>query len=302
MNQSTTKTILLTAAVLGIMQGLMALVGGIVAANDASKDDIPSTQAYLIPVGEYWCGMIRRSPPNTNCDYKSLDRGWFKRVNDASMEMSGGSSSSSGHVHTAGSDSKGNADNPFESLVGYKAVLAYAILCGLGWITAGTLALFAGHTKSNRLALTASIIFAVLYVVFIGLFGAVWRSVRKVEQDCEPFLDKACPDFKRRMTSSSREFLAYSICSFVFIAVSIGGSLYGACYMQQTCTPEEEKGDGKVVELGYPGAESAKGMDTPDYNVVEGKSSRAGTPMPRPGTVASEIKGDEKGAGPEIAK
>ncbi len=212
MKASLGKTILLVAGVLGILQGLMALIGGLVAAHDTSKDDIPA--ANIIPLGKYYCGGIRyiRSNP-LSCDFDSLDRGWFRRVYNMKKD-----DAYPAHGMMTTFDKDG-----FDKLVGYEAVMSYAIICGVGWIVAGVLTIIASSKQSKSLALISAIIFTVLYCLFVALFGAVWNSVRKIDDDCQAAYDE-CSSFNKHARQSSREFLAYSICSFVLIMAAIVGT------------------------------------------------------------------------------
>lgn len=221
MKAETAKLILLIAGILGIVQGLMALVGGLVAAHDYSTDDIPDVLSTHITIGKYWCGMMRGT--GTTCPPESLDRGWFyrtyKAIKDETYTYTQTYSSYSSTTKTVDKDK-------LKELTGYEAVVSYAIICGIGWMAAGALAILASLKRNKTLAIVAGIIFAVLYGLFIGLFGAVWDSVKKVEDDCKPLFDSSCSDLKKNMTKSSREFLGYSICSFVLILAAIAG-----CFM-----------------------------------------------------------------------
>ena len=207
MNASLAKTLLMIAGILGILQGIMSLIGGIVASNDLSSDFIPADA--VIPLDKYYCGMIRVAMPDktAKCAFGSVDRGWFSRVYETVQQ------------------DIDYPNTPFDKdalkkLVGYEAVLGYALICGGGWIVAAILALVASCINGKKTAIASGIIFTLLYILFIILFGLVWDSVRKVEDGCSAVFD-GCPDFKAQAIRSSREFLAYSICSFALILTSI---------------------------------------------------------------------------------
>ena len=219
MKPSVAKTVLLIAAVLGILQGLVTFVGGIVSAEDGHKDLKDDKLDYHIPVGKYWCGMFRIMS-TSGCDYSKADRGWFKSQYSAIKD---------GFNYQGTNPDKSN----IKKLIGYEAVMAYAFICGLGWILAGVLALVAALKQKKGLALVAGLLFLALYLLFVALFAAVWASVKKVDDDCKSVYDK-CPEVKKRITASSREFLGYSICSFILILTSI------ACCILYAMKAEEE--------------------------------------------------------------
>ncbi len=221
MRAQTMKTILLVAGILGVVQGMMALIGGLTAAHDYSKDDIPDSPSTHIVTQKYWCGMIRYivAKGATKCEFDSLDRGWFYRTYKAKKDKT------FTYPITATSSISVSEDK-LKELTGYEAVVSYAIICGIGWMAAGALAIFASMKQKKFLAMIAGIVLAVLYALFIGLFGAVWDSVRKVNDDCQAVYD-ACPALNDHAKLSGREFLAYSICSFVLImAAMVGCFLY----------------------------------------------------------------------------
>ncbi len=225
MKEKALTWILLVAGMLGIVQGLLTFIGGLVAAHDTSADSIPNSIPNLTPHGKYWCGMIRRAPADVNCNFESLDRGWFKRVHDAVHSGDYNYSATYSNVTTSYIASK----DDLKGLTGYEAVVSYAVVCGIGWFVAGGLAIRGARGKTRAFAVIALLVFVSMYCLFIGLFGPVWDSVLKVESDCQPVYDATCDEFRKHVTSSAREFLAYSICSFVLIAAAIAGCVVYIC-------------------------------------------------------------------------
>eukprot|EP00826_Nyctotherus_ovalis_P049785 TRINITY_DN603_c0_g2_i10.p2 TRINITY_DN603_c0_g2~~TRINITY_DN603_c0_g2_i10.p2 ORF type:complete len:141 (-),score=30.82 TRINITY_DN603_c0_g2_i10:126-548(-) len=127
-----------------------------------------------------------------------MDRGWFARVREYCNDY--------------------ECPQIVKDLNGYGTVMAFAFVCGVGWIIAAILAFCAASNWSKTLAIISGIIFLGLYIVFLGLFATTWHSVKKVDDDCWAY---ACDDFKKKAKRSSREFLAYSICGFILILLCI---------------------------------------------------------------------------------
>jgi len=127
-----------------------------------------------------------------------MDRGWFSRVQEACKND--------------------GCPQPIKDLNGYGTVMVFAFVCGIGWIIAGIIAYCAASSWSKLLALISSISFIVLFIIFIGLFGATWHSVKKVDDDCIAY---ACDKFRQKAKRSSHEVLAYSICAFILILLCI---------------------------------------------------------------------------------
>lgn len=216
-SSSQAKVLMLIACIFGVLQGLITFLGGCVATYDKSGDaEVEFLRDYLGD-GKYDCGFIRlkRVPDNVdsrdaNCnrDFGSMDRGWYSRVHKFCMECYGA-----------------ECDKQACKLSGFGVVLAYAIVCGAGWFLAavgGIIGLLLNHRITG---IVASISFIVFYIIFFGLFGAAWTSVVKFDKEC---LDKACKQVKKQGQRSSREVLAYSVCSFITILVAIVCSLIGA--------------------------------------------------------------------------
>ena len=110
----------------------------------------------------------------------------------------------------------------------FAVVLSYGIVCGIGWLASAGLAYMAYNKSLKKMALYSSISYVVFYIVFIGLFSAVWDSVRKGEKNCTSDIG----DIKKGKRSS-REFLAYSICSFILIAGAIATTLLPAFNLEE---------------------------------------------------------------------
>ena len=244
MKAKITKILLLVAGIAGILQGVMTLVGGVVAAEDTCPDDIPMSFAN----SKYACGFMRVKASGS-CSFDRADRGWFKRVYKAIQD----------DVNTAG---KAVDMDAVKKLAAYGAVLSYGIILGIGWIAAGALALVVYLKGGNKLALVAGIIFAVLYALFIALFGAIWDSQLKIEDDCKPIFDNNCSDLKGLLLRSSREFLGYSICAFILILYCII-----ACFLFALASeaPTEDASKGEV-----------RGTEQSNIALAPGKSSSTG--------------------------
>jgi Ca2+-binding EF-hand superfamily protein len=208
-SSSLAKILLIVACALGVIQGIMFLVGGIIAAKDRNnKVDLLTNLFSLGPSGindlKYFCGGIKiaQKPANIdargadcNTDYEEMDRGWFQRTKDICK------------------GSAGMCD-----LRGYKYVLAVSITTGIGCIIGAGVAIAAVKMMNKITAFAAGGVFTAFYIIFIVLFALIWDSVRKVNKEC---LNKACNDVKKRGKKSSFEVLAYSICCFVLVCGAI---------------------------------------------------------------------------------
>ena len=258
MKDSLLKTLLIVGCVLGVLQGLMTFIGGCIAACDKHKDlkadepydtsifigDIESNGIALKKNSEkYMCGFIHMEKiPSTpiseseidDFDYGKMDRGWFQRVYKICKD----------------------GDCSKNRLNGFKTVLTYAILCGICWIGAGGLSFFASMKMDKLFALISGIIFSVTYIIFIGLFGATWKSVKDLEDDCPLFEFKS---YKKQAKKSSREFLGYSICSFILILGAI------ACTLLPAFTLGSESQSNNA-----PGS-SGRNIDTKGHNPEDNK-------------------------------
>lgn len=208
--RSQAKALMLIACVAGGVQGLLTFVGGCVATYDKHKDAETAFLGTELADAKYQCGFIRlkRVPRNVrakdeDCDgsYGIMDRGWYSRVHKFCLECGGD-----------------ECDTPACDLDGFGVVLAYAIVCGAGWFLAAVTAFICFLLNHKVTGIVAFVAFVVLYIIFIGLFGAAWASVRKFDREC---LNKACKEVRNQGKRSSREFLAYCICSFFTILGAI---------------------------------------------------------------------------------
>lgn len=231
MKKSIIKVLLLVVGVLGMIQGIITLIGGTIAISDKSKniDDKAGFSASDILSGgiasKYSCGLVRfSSDPGKVRDFSlfefgHVDRGWFHRVYDRCSSDEG-------------------CDRDLSELNGLKVVLAHAVVCGLGWVAAGVVALAACAKVSKLLALVAATVLAACYCLSIGLFSAVWDSVHKVETNCIAFNYKR---YARQAKKSAREFLGCSICSFVLVLGAMVCSFVAVYGMGKPEEGEESK-------------------------------------------------------------
>lgn len=100
----------------------------------------------------------------------------------------------------------------------YRTLIIYGLLCGLGWITSGVIALIAFKKSSHELALVSIALFSVLYTVFLFIFGSVWERIKKVEDDCPAF---ECNKYKKNIGRSAQSFLGLSILALLLILGSL---------------------------------------------------------------------------------
>lgn len=129
----------------------------------------------------------------------------------------------------------------------YRTLIVYGLLCGLGWIASGIIALIAFKRRSHELALTSIAFFSVLYTIFLFIFGSVWERIKKVEDDCPSF---ECDDYKKGIRRSARSFLGLSILALILILGSM------ACILASTFCP-------KVGEGSDPNAAPREGEPSP---------------------------------------
>lgn len=223
---------------------------------------------------EYMCGAIRFNTyePTTGlssgqiCDkIDKCDRGWFRRLHDLCSDL----------------DCKYNTKK-IDNVVGYAGVLSFAIVCGIGWILSSGVALGASFQPNKMLGIVAGLMFAIFYFVFIGLFTTVWIYVRRVRTKCS-YYNGNC---KKKMRRSSVEFLAYSICAFVMILLSIVFCFAGA--MSADDSDGLKKGDGEEQNYqGIPGAASAERIENDAYGQVKNPSHDS-IPVP-----SNQAQGDQ---------
>lgn len=238
------KILLIVACALGFIQGLMFLIGGIIATKDRDKDldGIGNFLVTGITDTKYFCGAMmatvvpdKMSASDDDCDvdYDEMDRGWFKRVYDF-CDLSVDNrilliAAVTGLNPSVSADMTQLTEMEEESeickLRGYKYVLALSITCGVGWIIGAGLAILALIIVNKIVGFIAGGVFAAFYIVFIVLFALIWDSVRSFNDEC---LNDACTDVKKHGKKSSIEVLAYSICAFVLICGAIVCSFLGA--------------------------------------------------------------------------
>eukprot|EP00826_Nyctotherus_ovalis_P050013 TRINITY_DN6089_c0_g1_i11.p1 TRINITY_DN6089_c0_g1~~TRINITY_DN6089_c0_g1_i11.p1 ORF type:complete len:122 (-),score=22.44 TRINITY_DN6089_c0_g1_i11:324-689(-) len=104
-------------------------------------------------------------------------------------------------------------------------IIVYAVVCGVLWIAAGGVALLAAIKMERVWIWISAVTFLVGYMIFIGLFGTIMVDLNMKRRDLkvEEINGGAryCETEWKKFTRSSDEFIAYSVCSFVFTALSI---------------------------------------------------------------------------------
>jgi len=221
------------ASLAGAIQGLLSFLGGCVATYDKNinlDSDSISLWEHIIDT-KYNCGFIklRRAPTNINkedeecdTDFGMMDRGWYSRVHNYCLQCSGD-----------------ECDVDACDLNGFRVVLAYAIVCGAGWAVVAIAAFISFILDHRKTGIVVSIAYIITYIIFIGLFTAAWSSAKKVDKEC---LNKACKEIKSQGKRSSREILAYSICSFITILAAIICSSIAVIGLGKPSTRENEEG------------------------------------------------------------
>ena len=252
MANSITKILFVSASIVGMLQGLMSLIGGIVAICDKSFTLEITTAHYSSEMvndrlTKYDCGWIAfendPAPRRPTSDIKDfdpgeMDRGWFMRAYGACRDYDCGF---------------------LEELYGLKYVLSYALACGIGWILGSILVYIALCTNSRILAYFGIGAFSAFYIVAIVLFVSVWNSVKKVEDDCIGFhSDK----FKNQAKRSAREYLGYNICSFILIL----GSIIITCLGIVLIKPERISGAPALAQENQTRQDTSRRLETHDDN------------------------------------
>eukprot|EP00826_Nyctotherus_ovalis_P049763 TRINITY_DN6035_c0_g1_i1.p1 TRINITY_DN6035_c0_g1~~TRINITY_DN6035_c0_g1_i1.p1 ORF type:complete len:388 (-),score=93.89 TRINITY_DN6035_c0_g1_i1:215-1378(-) len=227
---SSGRILLIVACALGVIQGMMILVGGIIAARakNSDLDDYYSSDRYEILKDadvdtKYHCGLIRVKPMPLNPTQKSLDcnnfgkmdRGWFKRVHDY---CNGSDEENLFNGRLTIWERKEIAESDLCKLEGYKYTLALSITSGVGWILCGVVAGIAAAVVNKLVALVACGLFVAFYAAFVALFAVLWQIIGEFNKSC---LNKLCKDARRQGKRASYEVLAYSVCSFVLILAAI---------------------------------------------------------------------------------
>ena len=155
------KKLLMISAIIGVLQGLLTLVGNIIACFDGDLEKPESV------------------------------RGWFNILHKGCGE--------SEEDCVAGQDS-------------FQLIMSIAVVCGVFWITAGVLSYMASSKMTQSFSQYPFILFAIGYIIFVGLFGAVMININLTKPKYEEFSE---------YNKSSTEFTAYSGCAFIFIFVCI---------------------------------------------------------------------------------
>jgi hypothetical protein len=215
-SKSQARALMLIASIAGAVQGLLSFLGGCVATYDKHKDLDSNTISVWVGIGDmkYYCGYmkLKRAPTNIgksnedcDTDFSIMDRGWYSRVHKHCLEC-----------HDE------ECDAPACDLSGFGVVLAYAIVCGVGWSVIAVAAFISFILNHKKTGIVVTVVYIIVYIIFIGLFAAVWSSAKKMDREC---LNKACKEVRNQGKRSSREVLAYFICSFITIFGAIICSL-----------------------------------------------------------------------------
>ena len=119
----------------------------------------------MIKYADYKCGMIAylgvcESNDCSDCSIEEMDRGWFYRLHKFCKE--------------------GKCSETYKDLDMYSIIMTYSIFCGGGWIIAGIISCAASTRMSRILSLISGLVFLLLFVIFSGLFGTIWKKVLKV--------------------------------------------------------------------------------------------------------------------------
>jgi len=136
------------------------------------------------------------------CEIGEADRGWFERLHNYCKDKQ--SDNESKDDCRPGSDA-------------YQFIMSIAIVCGFAWILAGSFSFLAHSARSNTdkvFALGSLAIYIVGYIIFAGLFGIVMNQI-----NYRNFNASYC--LMEKFRRSGDEFMAYSICGFILIMISI---------------------------------------------------------------------------------
>ena len=96
--------------------------------------------------------------------------------------------------------------------------MTYAVFCGVCWILGGVISIASAITKEKMCRKFGMAIFLISFIVFVGLFGAV---MIKVNEENYGYKKLSCSERGSKFMRSGREFMAYSICSFITITAVI---------------------------------------------------------------------------------
>lgn len=229
----TAKVLLVIACIFGFLEGLMALTWGPMIINDKEADADNGFRLRDLQTGvhqdtKYGCGDIMLTNPPTNLwakdedctpKYDKMDRGWYKRVYNYCKNV----------------EKSGREYPDVCNLNGYKVILAYTIVCGVGWVLTAVVVIIAIVKCSRKLAYIAAIAFIVFYLAFLGFYVSAWNCSRKFNKKC---LDHACDDVKKRGKKSFGEFYICAMFTIVLILAAIILSFIGACGLSPKADPE----------------------------------------------------------------
>ena len=186
------------------------------------------TKGYPNSETSYHCGFLRYEKftiTNTkNCQPGKMDRGWFRRLHDTCKN--------------------GECNDDLKNVNVYSLLLAYSIVCGLGWFIASWISLYASLKTVRQPVLVTAFIYAILYIISLVMFGVIWNKIKKVENDCPSF---ECNKYAEQAKRSAREFLAYSICGIInvlaiLILTFIPAYMFRASYEDpEYTTPQPRK-------------------------------------------------------------
>ena len=75
-----------------------------------------------------------------------------------------------------------------------------------------------GITKTKEWRVIGMVIFLISFTIFVGLFGAI---MIRINEENYGYKKLSCGDRASKFMRSGKEFMAYSICSFITITTVI---------------------------------------------------------------------------------
>jgi len=90
--------------------------------------------------------------------------------------------------------------------------MIYTVLSGTLWIAGGVLSCLASTKKDNIWTMISAGIFLIVYLIFIGFFGAVMVQINTYNIEV---LDKECSEVRSNLRQSGDMFVVWSVLSFV---------------------------------------------------------------------------------------
>eukprot|EP01022_Parablepharisma_sp_SALTPOND_P022438 TRINITY_DN455_c0_g3_i1.p2 TRINITY_DN455_c0_g3~~TRINITY_DN455_c0_g3_i1.p2 ORF type:complete len:477 (+),score=44.16 TRINITY_DN455_c0_g3_i1:149-1579(+) len=226
MELSTIRKVLYGVSILLLVQSFMVLIGGLIAAHDTSKEDIPADR--IMRTDKYNCGMIR-AIIKEDCNIEDMDRGWFRRLYD-----------------TIQNEPEGIDTEFLEEVNAYNYIVGGSIGCSIAWSVVGMIHYYVAKQASiKEMSKGFCCICFILYWCFIPFicFSLPIGMLAKVESDCKEFFE-ACEEFRKGAIRSSREYLAYWVCSCVGIVATLTCDFYLAIKL---CPALSESEDASVV-------------------------------------------------------